>query len=91
MGDSFEGLQELKKEAVAYIRANGSVCSDTLPVESEIYWHSSMHWSGNWHKKSPAARSVLEQLYTEGELIIHHKTAAVSIMTLHRDIFLHRY
>jgi uncharacterized protein YcaQ len=43
MGDSFEGLQELKKEAVAYIRANGPVCSDTLPVEGEIYWHSSMH------------------------------------------------
>ena len=91
MGDTFEGLQELKKETVDYIKANGPVCSDTLPVEGEIYWHSSMHWSGNWHKKSPAARSVLEQLYTEGELIIHHKTAAVSIMTLHRDIFLHRY
>jgi uncharacterized protein YcaQ len=32
-----------------------------------------MHWSGNWHKKSQAARSVLEQLYTDGVLIIHHK------------------
>lgn len=32
-----------------------------------------MHWSGNWDKKSPAARSVLEQLYTDGVLIIHHK------------------
>ena len=32
-----------------------------------------MHWSGNWDKKSQAARSVLEQLYTDGELIIHHK------------------
>ena len=32
-----------------------------------------MHWSGNWDKKSGAARSVLEQLYTDGELIIHHK------------------
>lgn len=44
-----------------------------LPIEGEIFWHSSMHWSGNWHKKSPAARSVLEQLYTDGDLIIHHK------------------
>ena len=76
MGDTFEGLQELKEEAVAYIRENGPVCSDTLPIEGEIYWHSSMHWSGNWHKKSPAARSVLEQLYTEGELIIHHKNGS---------------
>ncbi|WP_051204849.1 DNA glycosylase AlkZ-like family protein [Butyrivibrio sp. VCD2006] len=32
-----------------------------------------MHWSGDWDKKSAAARSVLEQLYTDGELIIHHK------------------
>ena len=76
MGDTFEGLKELEEEAVAYIRENGPVCSDTLPVEGEIYWHSSMHWSGNWHKKSPAARSVLEQLYTEGELIIHHKNGS---------------
>ena len=76
MGDAFEGLQEIKEEAVAYIRENGPVCSDTLPIKGEIYWHSSMHWSGNWQKKSPAARSVLEQLYTEGELIIHHKNGS---------------
>ncbi|MBR3643512.1 MAG: YcaQ family DNA glycosylase [Parasporobacterium sp.] len=73
LSDTFEGLRELKEEAVAYIRENGPVCSDTLPINGEIFWHSSMHWSGNWHKKSPAARSVLEQLYTDGELIIHHK------------------
>lgn len=76
MSDTFEGLEELKKEALAYIRENGPVCSDTLPIVGEIYWHSSMHWSGNWHKKSPAARSVLEQLYTEGELVIHHKNGS---------------
>ncbi len=73
---TFEGMRELKEEAVAYIKKNGPVCSDTLPIEGEIYWHSSMHWSGNWHKKSPAARSVLEQLYTDGELIIHHKNGS---------------
>ena len=72
-GDTFEGLRELEKEAVSYINENGPVSSDTLPIEGEIYWHSSMHWSGNWHKKSAAARSVLEQLYTDGILIIHHK------------------
>lgn len=72
LGDTFEGLEELKRQAVSYIRENGPVSSDTLPIEGEIYWHSSMHWSGNWDKKSPAARSVLEQLYTDGELIIHH-------------------
>ena len=76
MSSTFEGFQELKEEAAAYIRENGPVCSDTLPIEGEIYWHSSMHWSGHWHKKSPAARSVLEQLYTDGELIIHHKNGS---------------
>ena len=76
MSRTFEGMRELKEEAVAYIKKNGPVCSDTLPIEGEIYWHSSMHWSGKWHKKSPAARSVLEQLCTDGELIIHHKNGS---------------
>ena len=73
MGDTFEGMKELKKEATSYIKKNGPVCSDTLPIDGEIYWHSFIHWSGHWDKKSSAARSVLEQLYTDGELIIHHK------------------
>ncbi len=73
LGKTFEGLEELKDKAIAYIDENGPVSSDSLPIEGEIFWHSSMHWSGNWDKKSAAARSVLEQLYTDGELIIHHK------------------
>ena len=73
LGRTFKGLQKLEKQAIEYIEANGPVSSDSLPIEGEIYWHSSMHWSGNWHKKSQAARSVLEQLYTDGILIIHHK------------------
>ena len=75
-GAAFDGLEALKSRAIAYIEEHGPVCSDTLPVEGEIFWHSSMHWSGNWHKKSQAARSVLEQLYTEGVLIIHHKNGS---------------
>ncbi len=72
-GATFPGLAELELEALSYIRSNGPVSSDTLPLEGEVFWHSSMHWSGNWHGKSKAARSVLEQLYTDGTLIIHHK------------------
>lgn len=72
-GTGFPGLAKLEQEALTYIRANGPVSSDTLPIEGEIFWHSSMHWSGNWHQKSKAARSVLEQLYTDGTLLIHHK------------------
>ena len=76
MGEDFEGLAGLEAQALAYIRENGPVSSDTLPIEGEIFWHSSMHWSGNWHRKSQAARSVLEQLYTDGALLIHHKNGA---------------
>ena len=74
MGATFPGLAELEEQAVGYIRAHGPVSSDTLPIEGRIFWHSSMHWSGNWHEQSPAARSVLEQLYTDGVLLIHHKS-----------------
>ena len=73
LGETFEGLKELKATAIPYIDENGPVSSDTLPIEGEIFWHSSMHWSGNWHGKSKATRAVLEQMYTDGDLIIHHK------------------
>ena len=76
LGKTFEGLEELKTQAISYISEHGPVCSDSLPIEGEIFWHSSMHWSGNWSKPSPAARSVLEQLYTDGTLIIHHKKSS---------------
>ena len=72
-GRGFKGIPELEEKAVAYIREHGPVSSDILPIEGNIFWHSSMHWSGNWHKESKAARSVLEQLYTDGVLLIHHK------------------
>ncbi|MBR4394974.1 MAG: YcaQ family DNA glycosylase [Eubacteriaceae bacterium] len=75
-GAGFPEIPELEEQAVAYIRENGPVSSDSLPVEGKVFWHSSMHWSGNWHGASPAARSVLEQLYTDGVLIIHHKSGS---------------
>ena len=73
-GKSFARIPELEEEALRHIRENGPVSSDTLPVRGTVFWHSSMHWSGNWHRESPAARSVLEQLYTDGILLIHHKS-----------------
>ena len=75
-GKGFEGIPELEKTALEYIRENGPVSSDSLPVEGMIFWHSSMHWSGDWESESQAARSVLEQLYTDGVLLIHHKTGS---------------
>ena len=75
-GASFAGIPELEREAVARIREQGPVSSDTLAIEGTVFWHSSMHWSGHWHKESQAARSVLEQLYTDGTLLIHHKSGS---------------
>ena len=72
-GAGFPGLPELEMQAIAYIREHGPVSSDTLPIDGTVHWHSSMHWSGNWAGESQAARSVLEQLYTDGILLIHHK------------------
>ena len=75
-GAAFEGIPELEERAIAYIRRHGPVSSDTLPIEGRVFWHSSMHWSGDWSKPSQAARSVLEQLYTDGVLLIHHKSGS---------------
>ena len=73
LGKTFKGLYKLEKQTIDYISEHGPVSSDELPIEGEIYWHSSMHWSGNWSGPSLAARSILEQLYTDGTLVIHHK------------------
>ena len=75
-GALFDGIPALEETALSHIREHGPVSSDTLPVEGRVNWHSSMHWSGNWQGQSPAARSVLEQLYTDGTLLIHHKSGA---------------
>ena len=34
-----------------------------------MYWHSMIHWSGQWHGQTGAARSVLEQML-QGELVM---------------------
>ena len=75
-GQGFAGIPALEARAVEHIREHGPVSSDTLPIEGRIFWHSSMHWSGNWSGDSNAARSVLEQLYTDGVLLIHHKSGS---------------
>ena len=81
-GRQFEGLDALEAFTRAYIAEHGPVDSDSLPVEGEIEWHSAIHWSGNWHGKSNAARSVLEQLYSVGELVIHHKKGTRKVYDL---------
>ena len=86
-GQGFKGIPELEERAVSYIRENGPVSSDTLPIDGTVFWHSSMHWSGNWQKESKAARSVLEQLYTDGILLIHHKNGSRKFYDLAENYF----
>ena len=78
----FDGIAELSEQALSYIRENGPVSADDLPIEGRIHWNSAIHWSGNWHGESPAARSILEQLYSEGRLIIHHKEGTRKVYDL---------
>lgn len=75
-GLKFEGLSVLEEQAKAYIASAGPVSSDELPIDGSIRWHSAIHWSGNFGGTANAARSVLEQLYSTGELVIHHKKGA---------------
>lgn len=83
-GAQFAGLAELEAQALAYIEESGPVSSDELPVAGSIDWHSAIHWSGNWHGQSNAARSVLEQLYSTGELVISSKRGARKVYDLAR-------
>ena len=67
----YPGMHDLMERARAYIDANGPVSSGTLPPEldGDYKWRSAIHWSAG----NNIARAVLEQLYSEGRLIIHHK------------------
>lgn len=84
-GMRFPELAQLEEETKSYIAQHGAVSSDELPIEGDIYWHSAIHWSGMWGEKSHAARAVLEQLYSTGELVIHHKQGVRKIYALARD------
>lgn len=59
----------LTQQVRSHIKANGAVCSSDLALDGEINWRSAIHWSGG----NNLSRSVLEQMYSTGDLIIHHK------------------
>ncbi len=75
-----EDISPLKAQALAYIAENGPVSSEELPIEGQLCWRSAIHWSGG--NKANAARSVLEQLYSEGVLVIHHKKGTRKVYDL---------
>ncbi len=72
----FGGLSELEETARRYLEEHGPASSGDLPVPGGIHWYSAIHWSGSWEGTTKAARAVLEQLYSTGELVIHHKKGA---------------
>lgn len=84
-GIRFPELAQLEEQTKSYIAQNGAVSSDDLPVDGNIHWHSAIHWSGAWDGKTNAARAILEQLYSTGELVLHHKQRARKYYALARD------
>ncbi|AVK97495.1 winged helix-turn-helix domain-containing protein [Lysinibacillus sphaericus] len=53
----------------AHIQNHGALSSDDLKLDGDFSWQSAIHWSSG----NNPSRSVLEQMYSTGELIIHHK------------------
>ncbi len=81
-GLRFPELETLETQALEYIVQNGAVSSAGLPLPGNMRWHSVVHWSGNWEGETNAARAVLEQLYTTGELVIHRREGTRKVYDL---------
>jgi len=62
-------MEALTAQARAHIQIHGALSSDDLKLEGDFAWQSAIHWSGG----NNSSRSVLEQMYSTGELIIHRK------------------
>ena len=56
----------------SYIEENGAICSDDLKLEGSTTWWSAINWSSG----GKLSRSVLEQMYSSGDLVVHHKKGA---------------
>lgn len=62
-------MEALTEQVRTHIQNHGAISSDDLKLDGNFAWRSAIHWSGG----NNASRSVLEQMYSTGELIIHHK------------------
>ncbi|WP_217597711.1 winged helix-turn-helix domain-containing protein [Cohnella sp. GbtcB17] len=67
--ERYPDMEALMEQVRAHIRYHGSLSSDDLKLDGNFAWRSAIHWSSG----SNSSRSVLEQMYSTGELIIHHK------------------
>jgi len=55
-----------------YIKENGAICSDDIKIDGTTTWWSAINWSAG----GKMSRSVLEQMYSSGDLAVHHKKGA---------------
>lgn len=66
---AFPQMKDLKGQVLTSIQNNGPLSSQELKLDGDFTWQSAIHWSGGTN----VSRSMLEQMYSSGELIIHHK------------------
>jgi uncharacterized protein YcaQ len=62
-------MEALIEQVRAHIQHHSALSSDDLQLDGNFAWQSAIHWSSG----NNTSRSVLEQMYSTGELIIHHK------------------
>ncbi|WP_054955649.1 winged helix-turn-helix domain-containing protein [Paenibacillus dakarensis] len=67
--EHYPEMQALTEQVRTHIETHGAISSDDLKLDADFSWRSAIHWSGG----NNTTRSVLEQMYSTGELIIHHK------------------
>ena len=65
----FPELEEPIQLVRNYIEENGPICSGDIDLEGSTKWWSAINWSAG----GKFSRSVLEQMYSSGDLIVHHK------------------
>jgi len=62
-------IEEHIEKVREIINENGAVCSNDFEIEGSTSWWSAINWSAG----GKMSRSVLEQMYSSGDLIVHHK------------------
>ncbi|MBQ4901177.1 YcaQ family DNA glycosylase [Paenibacillus sp. Marseille-P2973] len=67
--ERYPEMEALTAQVRAHIQNQGVLSSDDLKLDGDFSWQSAIHWSAG----NNSSRSVLEQMYSTGELIIHHK------------------
>jgi len=67
--ERYPEMEALIAQVQEHLHNKGALSSDDLKLEGNFAWRSAIHWSSG----SNSSRSVLEQMYSTGELIIHHK------------------